>query len=143
MRKITNITDTHVIITEEGRSFPVSLDLLNFSPRLNDKVDIFYHPDGSIERVTLVPEVQTTSTSVIDETKQNQNLIYFLLLFFLTWIGSLIINYSSLKPNGWKSRTLAHFFLNLLTFGLYSIIVAILALNFDENRATNIGFFRD
>ena len=30
----------------------------------------------------------------------NNNVVRFLLTFFLGWIGSLIINHSSLKPEG-------------------------------------------
>ena len=36
---------------------------------------------------------------------ENKNLARFLLTFFLGWIGSLIINHSSLKAEGWTSRT--------------------------------------
>ena len=54
--------------------------------------------------------------------KDNNNLARFLLTFFLGWIGSLIINHTSLKPNGWKSRTWAYFFWPMLTFGIYGLL---------------------
>ncbi len=142
MIKITSISDTHVVLSEEKRSYSIALELLNFSPRVGDLVEISYAEDGSIRRVTLKPNQEAPRQDFITDDK-NRNLVFFLLLFFLGWIGSLIINYSSLKPNGWKSRTLAHFFFSLLTWGIYSIVVAILALNFDENKASNVGFFRE
>ena len=41
----------------------------------------------------------------------NNNLVRFLLTFFLGWIGSLIINHTGLKPEGFTSRTGAYIFL--------------------------------
>ena len=52
----------------------------------------------------------------------NKNLVRFLLTFFLGWIGSLIINYSELKPEGYKSRTLAYIFLTAITFGISAFL---------------------
>ena len=75
--------------------------------------------------------------------KDNNNLVRFLLTFFLGFIGSLVINYTSLKPNGWKSRTLAYFFLGLITFGIYDLVASICNLTFDENKPSNIGYFKD
>ena len=57
--------------------------------------------------------------------KDNNNLVRFLLTFFLGWIGSLIINHTSLKPEGFKSRTLAYIFLTMITFGIYGFWVSI------------------
>ena len=74
--------------------------------------------------------------------KDNNNLVRFLLTFFLGFIGSLIINHSSLKPEGWKSRTLAYFFLSLVTFGIYGLVASICNLSFDPTKEKNIGFFR-
>lgn len=45
----------------------------------------------------------------------NNNLARFLLTFFLGWIGSIIINHTSLKPEGYTSRTAAYFFLPMIT----------------------------
>ena len=40
----------------------------------------------------------------------NKNLTRCLLTFFLGFIGSIIINNTDLKPEGFKSRTLAYIF---------------------------------
>ena len=73
---------------------------------------------------------------------ENNNLVRFLLTFFLGWIGSLIINHTSLKPNGFKSRTLAYFFLSYITLGIYGLVASICNLFFDENKPNNIGYCR-
>lgn len=73
----------------------------------------------------------------------NNNLVRFLLTFFLGWIGSLIINYSSLKPDGFKSRTLAYIFLTLITFGIYGLVASICNLTFDPKKDRNIGYVKD
>ncbi len=73
----------------------------------------------------------------------NNNLIRFLLTFFLGWIGSLVINHSSLKPQGWKSRTLAYVFLSMITMGIYNLVASICNLTFDPNKDKNIGYFKD
>ena len=70
----------------------------------------------------------------------NKNLVRFLLTFFLGWIGSLIINYSELKPEGYKSRTLAYIFLTGITFGIYGLVASICNLTFDPAKARNIGY---
>lgn len=71
------------------------------------------------------------------------NVARFLLVFFLGFIGSFIINNTSLKPNGWRSRTLAYFFLSIITFGIYGLVAAICCLTFDPSRESNIGFYRE
>ena len=73
----------------------------------------------------------------------NNNLVRFLLTFFLGWIGSLIINHTSLKPQGFKSRTLAYFFLTMITFGVYALVASICNLTFDPNKPRNIGYCKD
>lgn len=73
----------------------------------------------------------------------NNNLVRFLLTFFLGWIGSLIINCSSLKPDGFTSRTAAYFFLSILTCGIYGLVASICNLTFDPAKGTNIGYKRD
>ena len=70
----------------------------------------------------------------------NQNLVRFLLTFFLGWIGSIVINYSSLRPEGFKSRTLAYFFLTMFTFGIYGLVASICNLTFDPSKDRNIGY---
>jgi len=72
----------------------------------------------------------------------NNNLVRFLLTFFLGWIGSVIINHTSLKPEGFKSRTLAYFFLTYLTLGIYPLVASICNLTFDPAKPKNIGYFR-
>ena len=72
----------------------------------------------------------------------NNNIIRFILTFFLGWIGSLIINHTSLKPAGFKSRTLAYFFLTYVTFGIYPLVASICNLFFDPAKPRNIGYFR-
>ena len=75
--------------------------------------------------------------------KDNNNLVRFLLTFFLGWIGSLIINCTSLKPAGWKSRTAAYFFLSMITFGIYGLVASICNLMFDPNKESNIGYAKE
>ena len=75
--------------------------------------------------------------------KDNNNLVRFLLTFFLGWIGSLIINHTSLKPEGWKSRTLAYLFLGIITFGIYDLVASICNLVFDPSKASNIGYIKE
>lgn len=74
---------------------------------------------------------------------ENKNLVRFLLTFFLGFIGSIIINHSSLKPEGFKSRTLAYIFLTLLTFGIYGLVASIFNLTFDPKKASNIGYVKE
>ena len=73
----------------------------------------------------------------------NNNLIRFLLTFFLGWIGSIVINHTSLKPAGFKCRTLAYFFLGMITFGIYDLVASICNLFFDPNKSSNIGYAKE
>ena len=75
----------------------------------------------------------------MDEKK----LIRFLLTFFLGWIGSFIINHSSLKPEGWTSRSWAYFIFMYLTMGIYPIVASIFNLMFDPAKPSNIGYKKD
>ena len=72
--------------------------------------------------------------------ENNNNVVRFLLTFFLGWIGSLIINCTGLKPAGYKSRTLAYFFLPMITFGIYGLVASICNLTFDPAKPRNIGY---
>ena len=74
---------------------------------------------------------------------ENNNLVRFLLTFFLGWIGSVIINHTNLKPEGFKSRSLAYFFLSYITFGIYGLVASICNLTFDPSKDRNIGYFKD
>ena len=71
------------------------------------------------------------------EQKDNNKVVRFLLTFFLGWIGSLIINCTSLKPVGYKSRTLAYIFLSMITCGIYGLVASICNLTFDPTKEKN------
>lgn len=73
----------------------------------------------------------------------NNKLVRFLLTFFLGFIGSIVINHSSLKPEGYTSRTAAYFFLTYLTMGIYPLVASICNLTFDPAKARNIGYKKD
>ena len=74
---------------------------------------------------------------------ENQNLVRFLLTFFLGWIGSIIINHTSLKPAGFTSRTGGYIFLSCLTFGIYGLVASICNFTFDPTKEKNIGYKKD
>ena len=71
---------------------------------------------------------------------ENNKLARFLLTFFLGWLGSLIINHTSLKPNGYTSRTGAYILLGFVTFGIYPLVASICNLTFDGTKDKNIGY---
>ena len=73
----------------------------------------------------------------------NHNVVRFLLTFFLGWIGSFIINHSSLKPQGYRSRTAAYFFFTIITFGIYGLVASICNLSFDTSKPKNIGYKKE
>ncbi|MBQ9161644.1 MAG: hypothetical protein IJX74_00060 [Clostridia bacterium] len=73
----------------------------------------------------------------------NQKLVRFLLTFFLGWIGSLIINHTSFKPEGYTSRTGCYLILGTITFGIYGLVASICNLTFDPAKAKNIGYKAD
>lgn len=70
-------------------------------------------------------------------------IIRFILTFFLGWIGSLIINHTSLKPQGFKSRTLAYLILGYITLGLYTLVASLCNLVFDPAKEKNIGYIKE
>ena len=70
----------------------------------------------------------------------NKNIVRFLLTFFLGFIGSIIINHSSLKPEGFTSRSWAYFILAYVTFGIYPLVASICNLFFDPAKYKNIGY---
>ena len=72
-----------------------------------------------------------------------QKLIRFLLTFFLGWIGSVIINHTSLKPEGFTSRSWAYFLLGLITFNIYGLVASICNFMFDPAKEKNIGYKKD
>lgn len=75
--------------------------------------------------------------------KDENRLVRFLLTFFLGWIGSLIINHTSLKPVGYTSRTGCYILLGIVTFGIYDLVASICNLTFDPAKPSNIGYKRD
>ncbi len=75
--------------------------------------------------------------------KDNNNVVRFLLTFFLGWIGSIIINHTNLKPEGYRSRTAAYFFLTIVTFGIYGLVASICNLTFDPSKPSNIGYVKE
>ena len=88
-------------------------------------------------------EKKNTNDNRSNNKMNNDNLVRFLLTFFLGWIGSLIINHTSLKPAGYTSRTLAYIFLTIITFGIYAVVASICNLFFDPNKERNIGYKKD
>lgn len=72
----------------------------------------------------------------------DNKLARFLLTFFLGFLGSFIINHTSLKPEGFKSRTLAYFFLSFITLGIYPLVASICNFSFDPAKDKNIGYFK-
>lgn len=96
---------------------------------------------GENIEATIAQDFGATNTVMVDD-KQN-NLTRFLLTFFLGWIGSLVINNSTLKPHGYRSRTCAYIFLSIITFGIYGLVASICNLTFDPAKSENIGYFRD
>ena len=75
--------------------------------------------------------------------KDQNNLVRFLLTFFLGALGSFIINHSQFKPFGFTSRTLAYFCLGILTCGIYPVVAAFANLFFDPINNYNIGYHTD
>ena len=69
-----------------------------------------------------------------------KNIIRFVLTFFLGWIGSIIINHTSLKPEGFTSRSWAYFLLGIITFNIYPLVASICNLFFDASKEKNIGY---
>ena len=86
--------------------------------------------------------ILTLSNFTKEKNMDNNTLARFLLTFFLGWIGSLIINHTSLKPEGYMSRTLAYLFLSVITFGIYGLVASICNFTFDPNKDRNIGYFK-
>ena len=66
----------------------------------------------------------------------------FLLTFFLGWIGSIVINHTAFKPEGYKCRTLSYLFLGILTCGIYPLVASIMNFKFDPAKEKNIGYFK-
>lgn len=72
----------------------------------------------------------------------NNAIVRFLLTYFFGFIGSFVINHSSLKPSGYKSRTMAYFFLGIVTIGIYPLVASIFNFTFNPEQERNIGYFK-
>ena len=75
--------------------------------------------------------------------KDSNNLVRFLLTFFLGFIGSIIINHTELKPAGFRSRSWAYFILGFITFGIYQLVASICNFIFDPSKDRNIGYIKE
>lgn len=100
--------------------------------------DSFEKPTSSRRRTTPTPARRNR----IEDPFVNK-VVRLLLTFFLGFIGSFVINHSPLKPEGFKSRTCAYFFLTWLTCGIYGLVASLCNLTFDPNKSSNIGYFKD
>ncbi len=69
----------------------------------------------------------------------SKNIVRFLLTFMFGWIGSVIINHSNLRPEGYKCRTGAYFWLTGLTCGIYPTVASICNICFTPGEK-NIGY---
>ncbi len=69
----------------------------------------------------------------------SKNIVRFLLTSVLGWIGSVIINHSNLRPEGYKCRTGAYFWLGPLTLGIYPLVASICNISFTYGEE-NIGY---
>ena len=87
------------------------------------------------------PEILLKGGKTMEETFARK-LVRGLLIWFLWFIGSLIINHSSLKPEGWKSRTAGLIGWGILTLGIYNVVVALCNLVFEPKSSKNIGYFK-
>ena len=73
----------------------------------------------------------------------DEKLVRFLLTFFLGWIGSIVINHTSLKPEGYTSKSVHYFVLGIVTCGIYPLVASICNLIFDPAKENNIGYQKD
>ena len=64
----------------------------------------------------------------------SKNIVRFLLTFLFGWIGSVIINHSNLRPQGYQCRTGAYFWLSLITGGIYGTVASICNISFTEGE---------
>ena len=69
----------------------------------------------------------------------DKKIVRFLLTWFLGWIGCVIINHSNLRPEGYKCRTGAYFWLTPLTCGIYPMVASICNISFTAGEK-NIGY---
>lgn len=105
--------------------------------------------NNTTERKTIIAHISDNNTdNVVTANVEiskilNKKTVRFIFTLLWGFIGSYIINHSSLKPTGWKSRTCAYFFLGILTFGIYSLAASICNFVFDENQQDNMGYLKE
>ncbi len=83
------------------------------------------------------------NTPMESKPVDNNQIARFLLTFFLGFIGSLVINHSSLKVPGYTSRTGCYLLLGLVTCDIYPLVASICNLTFDPSKPKNIGYKKD
>ena len=69
----------------------------------------------------------------------DKKVVRFLLTALFGWIGSIIINHSNLRPEGYTCRTGAYFWFSFLTFGIYPVVASICNISFTDGER-NIGY---
>lgn len=80
--------------------------------------------------------------------KNNKNIIRFIVTFIFVFgifgfIGSFIINNSSLKPQGYKSRTFVIYVcLTIVTFGIVGIVTSVFNLFMIQKKKTILDTLR-
>ena len=97
---------------------------------------------SSHKRISVLVHMVAYFVILIRRVIMNQNVIRFLLTFFLGFIGCIIINHTSLKPEGFKARTLAYLILGIVTFNIYPLVASICNFKFDANKESNIGYVK-
>lgn len=90
------------------------------------------------QRIKEVEEEKSLESKITTE-----NLVRFILTFFLGFIGSIIINNTTLKPKGYKCRTYSYLFIGIITAGIYCVVASICNLFFDPNAEDCIGYFKE
>ncbi len=69
----------------------------------------------------------------------DKKVVRFLLTALFGWIGSIIINHSNLRPEGYTCRTGAYFWFSFLTLGIYPVVASICNISFTDGER-NIGY---
>ena len=77
-------------------------------------------------------------------TEREKMLVRCLLTLWFGWVGSIVINYTRLKPEGYSSNTLVGYvLLNIVTFGIYGLVASISNLFFDPEKGKTVGYIKD
>ena len=89
------------------------------------------------------PNTPVENKPVANNTVDTNKIVRFLLTFFLGFIGSIIINHTSLKVEGYTSRTGCYLLLGIVTCEIYPLVASICNLLFDPSKEKNIGYKKD